>query len=184
MSTCEFELTALELLKYILHYPHIIVFESILQTSQKCTGKKKYISVDDICNKCGLHSRDVMKYLAVLQHNKFVESVICTTNDKKKIQKWGINYEDMFNFILCKLKKIDEKINKKNDNESLFCIQCKKRKKIEDWMNENFEVKCSNDASHILSSSFQYANESKIVKNMINKIEKLIDKKPLYRYVL
>lgn len=177
---CEFETVAVEILEQILTYEHLIVFTAILQ-KEIHASTLEYISMDDICKRTNLHSRDAMKYVTSLLNNKIIESMT-RTFEKKRVVVYGIQYARMFNFLHMSLKNINDNLS--NRKCEFYCAQCTKDYSLEECLDsQTLNVQCPIDATHKLEDGKIYVKEKKNIQKMLRQISSLKNKIPLRPFV-
>lgn len=180
---CEFEILAKELVEHTLEYEHYIVFCSILQKDVDDNNKLQYLSIEEICLRTNLHSRDVMKYVTVLLNNKFLQSYVKTIN-KKRMTIYGVCYARMLNFSYAMLQIISESLSQKYD---FWCATCGIEYSIEKCLNnETLTPQCPCDTSHTLSNiqyTHTHENTKDIIQHLLNRIDTLRNKTPKRLFV-
>ena len=161
---CKFEEVAKSIVQNVFTYPHLIVFEAVLQQRTK-----KYVSCHEVAALTNLHTRDVMKYILCLQKSKFIDSYTQTDSNNKKIVVYGINFIHMFNFTYTMLCNLKVTLSKKYD---FRCKLCDDSFMLDDCLNEYYMIVCPNDESHSLEE-FEPTIHGKIVDDLIKRIEEL-----------
>ena len=63
------------------------------------------------------------------------------------------------------------RLNKNNDE--FICIECSKRFSIDECINSSFETVCPVNYGHQLVNEIENNNERQVIKELINKLEKI-----------
>ena len=179
---CAFDKTAKEVIEHVFTYMHLIVFESVVRAP--CVGNiRKSMSIDEICAATLLHSRDAMKIIYDLQDNLFFE-MSTAAFEKRRIHVYGINYYKLFNFIHAKLTNMHNEIKSFDSaNDVMYCATCNTVFKIEECIDPHtFETTCPKDGRHSLSQSVNTSKEKQVISMLLEKVNSLKCKNPLYTY--
>ena len=182
MQPCVFDATAKEVIEHVFTYMHLIVFESVVQAP--CVGNiRKSMSIDEICAATSLHSRDAMKVIYDLQDNLFLD-MSTAAFEKRRIHVYGINYYKLFDFIHAKLTNMHNEIKSCDSaNNLMYCATCNMVFKIEECIDSHtFETRCPKNAIHSLSQSMDTSKERQVISMLLEKVNSLRCKNPLYTY--
>lgn len=173
--TCPFETVLERLVQHTLAYDHFIILCAILQKYK--APPLEFLSIEDICDVTCMNMRDAMKCIYKLIQYKFIVSYVRSTDDKKRVTVYGVDYLASLNHAHTLLNVILQRLEMTYD---LFCDVCATPYIYADCINEAFETCCPNDKTqtHILREVQPQDAEKKCIQNLLKNIEALKSRLP------
>ena len=169
----EFDNFAKRLVSHLLDYPHLIVFDAILQARQ--TNRiKECSSIDDIVNRTNMHQKDAMRFVMQLQTLKFVETCTTTINNKR-VHIWGIKYGEMIAHAEWKLQSMYDFVN--SQDNMVYCRQCQEKLNIHECFDDAFNIQCPRGNHDILHPS-DFTHTKELLLSLMHELKGLENKTP------